>query len=185
MVAPVTSAELLHHGEREVRRPPQRLFIDLDLCASADCEACAVQCSYPFHPGNNGIVSLTELATYALVCRRCEAPHCVNACPRDALEQRRDDNNRLVRHGFRCVSCRSCSHACPYGTIYPEHVPQFISNCDFCLERRSAPREPLCVATCPSGALRLVAADDDPDDHTYLVGKSLLVHSTHWERARA
>ncbi|MBN1434119.1 4Fe-4S dicluster domain-containing protein [Candidatus Fermentibacterales bacterium] len=185
-----TSAEQIHHGRVEMAPlagPDHRLFVDLDVCAAGECKECVVRCSYPFHPTglNNGIISVAELASYYLVCRRCEEPHCVNACPRDALEQQEDKDRMLVRHTMRCISCRSCSHACPYGTIYPELVPQLASNCDFCLGRREHPEEPLCVSTCPYGALRLEPGDMELDENTFLVGNCLIVHSTHWNRDRA
>lgn len=181
-----SSAEQLHHGRLKVepqQGPENRLFIDIDICASGECEKCVVHCSYFYHPGNNGITSVAELTTYYLVCRRCEEPHCVNACPKDALEQQKD--KMLVRHGMRCVSCRSCSHACPYGTIYPEHVPQLIHICDFCLDRRGEPGEPLCINTCPYGALSLRSGYLELDENTFLVGDNLIVHSTHWNKDKA
>ena len=76
-----TSAEQLHHGGLSPAPrggSDERLFIDLDICASHQCPGCSVRCSYMGHPENNGIHSVAELATYALVCRRCEDPHCVN-----------------------------------------------------------------------------------------------------------
>ncbi len=183
-----TSAEQIHQGNINIT--PQkdekvRLYIDLDVCASGECKKCEVQCSYYYHSGNNGIISVAELATYSLVCRRCEEPHCVNACPVNALEQQKDKNKLLIRHTMRCISCRSCSHACPYGTIYPENVPLLIHNCDFCLDRRDKENEPLCVKTCPYGALSLKKGDIELDEHTFLVGDYLIVHSTHWEWEKA
>jgi len=183
-----TSAEQLHCGQ--VNMTPQkggdvRLFIDLDICASEACKDCELQCSYNYHPINNGIFSVVELATYYLVCRRCEEPHCVNACPHDALEQQEDKEKLLVRHAMRCISCRTCSHACPYGTIYPEYVPLLVHNCDFCLNRRDRSGEPLCVASCSHGALSLRNAEDELGENTFLVGDNLIVHSTHWEREKA
>ncbi|MBN1521589.1 MAG: 4Fe-4S dicluster domain-containing protein [Candidatus Aureabacteria bacterium] len=186
-----TSAEQLHQGQLNLspeKGRDKRLFIDLDRCATGECKECVIQCSYCYHPqkpGNNGIISVAELATYALVCRRCEEPHCVNACPVDALEQQKEKNKLLVRHNMRCISCRSCSHACPYGTIYPENVPFLIHNCDFCLDRRNNNDEPLCIKTCPFGALSLKEADAELDENTFLVGNNIIVHSTHWEWEKA
>lgn len=159
----------------------KRLFIDLDICSSGQCKGCVINCSYFYHPDNNGIISVAELATYYLVCRRCEEPHCVNSCPVDALEQQKDKNKLLIRHNMRCISCKSCSHACPYGAIYPENVPLLIHNCDFCLDRRDEKNEPLCITTCPYGALRLVSADAELGDNIFLVGDNIIVHSTHWQ----
>jgi len=183
-----TSAEQLHHGRLNAQPEAgaqMRLFVDLDICHSNKCPGCTAECSYWYHPDNKGIVSVAELATYALVCRRCDEPHCVNACPRDALEQQGDKDKMLIRHNVRCVGCLSCSHACPYGTIYPEHVPFVVHNCDFCLDRRSQDSEPLCVATCPYGALALRPAGDELEEDTFLVGDNLIVHSTHWDRDKA
>ena len=207
-----TSAEQIHHGTLN-RQPTegsdQRLYVDLDLCESGECKECEIRCSYFYHPGNAGIVSVAELVGYALVCRQCEEPHCVAACPADALEQRgrnfdvhvscdtphnptgvghgpvgRNGESLLVRHNLRCVGCRSCSHACPYGTIYPELVPLLVSNCDFCLDRRGD-GEPLCIASCPYGALALRTANGELGEDTFLVGDNLIVHSTHWMREKA
>jgi Fe-S-cluster-containing dehydrogenase component len=183
-----TSAEQLHHGKINLtpkKGADLRLFIDLDVCAAGECKQCEIKCSYFYHPSNNGIISVAELATYYLVCRRCEEPHCVNACPVEALEQQKDKDKLLIRHNMRCISCKSCSHACPYGTIYPENVPYIAHICDFCLDRREVKNEPLCIKTCPYGALSLKRADEELTENTFFVGDNLIVHSTHWEREKA
>ena len=183
-----TSAEELHQGKLNTepgKGAGKRLFIDLDICAAGECEKCVVECSYFYHRGNNGIVSVAELATYALVCRRCESPHCVQACPVEALEQQKDKDKLLIRHNMRCISCKSCSHACPYGTIYPELVPFLVHNCDFCLDRRETKNEPLCIKTCPYGALSLKDAKEELGENTFLVGDNITVHSTHWQSEKA
>lgn len=186
-----TSAEQLHQGNLNInpkKGKDKRLFIDLDICASGECEKCVIECSYWHHtqePGNNGILSVAELATYAIICRKCEEPHCVNSCPVDALEQQKEKDKLLIRHNMLCVSCKTCSHACPYGTIYPENVPLLIHNCDFCLDRRKNKNEPLCIKTCPYGALKIVDADKELEEDTFLVGDNLVVHSTHWEQEKA
>ncbi len=186
-----TSAEQIHQGKLNTepkKGKDRRLYIDLDICASGQCKECVIDCSYLYHqqkPGNNGIISVVELATYYLVCRRCEEAHCVNACPVEALEQQKEKDKLLIRHNMRCISCKSCSHACPYGTIYPENVPLLVHNCDFCLDRRDKKDEPRCIKTCPCGALGLKNADIELDENTFLVGDNLIIHSTHWDREKA
>ncbi len=182
------SAEQLHYGKLNINPKKSgglRLFIDLDVCESGECKQCTIKCDYFYHPDNNGINSVVELATYALVCRRCEEPHCVNACPFEALEQQKDKDKLLTRHNMRCVSCKSCSHACPYGTIYPENVPQLINNCDFCLDRRDAKNKLPCVVSCSYGALSLRKSSGELGKDTFLVGDNLIVHSTHWDKEKA
>jgi Fe-S-cluster-containing dehydrogenase component len=183
-----TSAEQIHHGMFNLAPQlgsDERLFIDLDICSSHQCLECSIQCSYYGHNNNNGIHSVVELATYALVCRKCEDPHCVKSCPVNALEQQKEKGSLLIRHNMLCVSCQSCSHACPYGTIYPEHVPLLVHNCDFCMDRRGDQDEPLCIKTCPYGALRVVPGDMELDENTFRVGDHLIVHSTHWQQDKA
>lgn len=183
-----TSAEQIHQSKFDIKSEKgdeTRLFIDLDVCAGGECKECVIQCSYFYHPENNGIISVAELATYYLVCRKCEEPHCVNSCPQDAIEQQEDRDNLLIRHNMRCISCKTCSYACPYGTIYPEYVPYIVHNCDFCLDRRDIKDEPLCIKTCPYGALSLKPKDIELPENTYLAGDNLIVHSTHWEREKA
>jgi Fe-S-cluster-containing dehydrogenase component len=64
-------------------------------------------------------------------------------------------------------------------------VPYIVHNCDFCLDRKEAADEPLCIASCSHGALSLKAADTELDENTFLVGDNLIVHSTHWQREKA
>ncbi|MFH0877330.1 MAG: 4Fe-4S dicluster domain-containing protein [Candidatus Omnitrophota bacterium] len=183
-----TSAEQIHQSKLNLQSSKgkdKRLTIDLDVCSAGECKKCEIQCSYFYHPNNNGIVSVAELATYALVCRKCESPHCVPSCPVEALEQQKDKGKLLVRHNMRCISCQSCSHACPYGTIYPELLPLLIHTCDFCLDRRSDKDEPLCIKSCPYGALSLKNADEALAENMFLVGDNIIVHSTHWQLDKA
>jgi len=183
-----TSAEQVHQGKMNAEPKKDkdlRLYVDLDICSSGECKNCEIKCSYFYHPDNIGIISVIELATYALVCRKCEEAHCVNACPVEALEQQKEKDKLLMRHNMRCVSCKSCSHACPYGTIYPELVPLLVHNCDFCLDRRNKKGEPICIKSCPYGALSLKKGDCELDENTFLAGDGVIVHSTHWDKEKA
>jgi Fe-S-cluster-containing dehydrogenase component len=179
-----TSAEQFHHNllnPAPAKAESRLLYIDLDVCTSGDCGSCNLKCSYAsLEKNNNGIASVAELATMVLVCRKCEEAHCVAACPVEALERRDEEGKVLVRHNLRCVGCTSCSHACPYGTIFPENLQYLVHNCDFCLDRRKDKNEPLCISSCPHGALKLLPADKAGGENTYLVGDNLIVHCTHW-----
>jgi Fe-S-cluster-containing dehydrogenase component len=120
---------------------------------SAGNGGCAVDCA--------GMLALREKATFESVCRRCEVASCILACPFDALERTQD--GIIKRHNLRCVSCKSCAIACPFGTIYMELLPfysvDYSSACRSCLATGSSSRKtepgaaPLCVDSCPEGAL--------------------------------
>lgn len=94
-----------------------------------------------------------EIRCISIGCMHCGNAPCLSACPTGAIW--RDGDTGLVQvDQSRCVGCRSCFEACPF------QVPQFTTNskmvkCDGCLERIRAGRLPVCVQTCPSGALSL------------------------------
>jgi len=153
----------------------KRLVIDLDVCR--DCGECTAGCSYPYHPDNNGVARLRELAAQELICRKCETRACVEACPNEALEERPD--GVLVRHNMRCTGCLSCSIACPFGTIVPAALQFHDMMCDFCAGRVDG--TPECVATCPLEAIAFEELPAEvPDLH--LLGEHLAVRLTVWQK---
>ena len=148
----------------------KRLVVDLDRCDR--CETCGVRCG---RSGHLGALAIRERATFAVVCRRCEVPSCVRACPFDALERLSDGG--LVRHNLRCVSCKLCAHACPFGTIYPDMVSFYVTPCDYCLQRRDD--APPCATTCGHGAIEYVETDTD-DARVYVIDDYLAARSRRW-----
>jgi len=136
-------------------------------------------CKYFYRPNSvdHGVLKLRELAQFALVCRRCEEPSCVKACKFEALE--RQEDGTLTRHNLRCVSCGCCMHACPFGTIYPETVPFYVTNCDYCMNADAD--EPACIASCEKAALscRNVTKDDEQEG-IHIVNKHLAVKVPKW-----
>lgn len=153
----------------------KRLVIDLDKCDQ--CDRCGVTCSYFYRPHStaNGVLALRERATFALICRRCEEPSCVDACPFNALERQSD--GVLKRHNLRCVSCKLCVHACPFGTIYPDMVPFYTTPCNFCLGPNIS--EPPCARSCGRGALEYLEVDPD-EPRLHIIDDYLAVRSTKW-----
>lgn len=159
----------------------KKLLIDLDICDGCDNrEECPARCSYPYHPDNDGVTSLRELAAYAVICRRCESGNCINACPKEALEK--DSKGVLVRHNMRCISCKSCSLACPFGTIYPDVIPYGLSRCDYCLGRLAPGEDPLCVRTCPLGAIKYLEVVPDEAKQLREASDHLIVKCDVWKR---
>jgi Fe-S-cluster-containing dehydrogenase component len=153
----------------------KRLVIDLDECTQ--CDQCGVRCGYFYRPDveDHGVLGLRQLATFELVCRRCEEPSCIDSCVFDALE--RQANGVLTVHNLRCVGCKMCVHACPFGTIYPDMMPFYVTPCDQCLG--GGTEEPLCVRTCGRGALawREVAPDEAI---VHVIDDRLAARSARW-----
>ena len=161
----------------EEGRVVKRLFVDLDICDN--CPECVVDCSYFYHPGNNGITELREKAAFALICRHCKEGTCVIACPNDALE--RGEDGILKRSNMLCIKCNSCVVACPFGTIQEGIIPFLTSGCDVCVGRVED-ADPVCVSTCPYGALKYGEFSEDPENRIYVVRGNVIVHTTSWER---
>jgi len=156
----------------------KRLFIDLEKCNK--CKQPECKCSYLYHPFNDGVATMREYATFATICRQCEAAPCVKSCPKDALEKQ--DDGILKRYNARCVSCKSCSLACPFGTIVPEMIPYLSSRCDLCINRADDKNPPVCTKTCPEKAIRYEEVEESAENNIVFVGEHLAVHAIPWRK---
>lgn len=87
-------------------------------------------------------------------CMHCLHPACVSACTVGAL--RKTPEGPVVYDEKRCIGCRYCQYACPFGVpTYEWNSPTgLIQKCQLCVDRLNAGDEPACIAACPTGALR-------------------------------
>ena len=142
-------------------------YVDMDRCVG--CHSCAVACkAYNHLPPQtlgatgphwrrivsieSGVFPAPSLTSMSLSCAHCGQPACLGVCPTKAISKRPEDGVVLV-DATKCIGCRACLAACPFG------VPQFgddgkMQKCNFCLDRLAQGQEPVCVGTCPAGALR-------------------------------
>lgn len=132
----------------------KKLFIDYDRLLTCKCD---IKCSYRYHPENDGISFLKEEIAFLFACRRCEDNPCINACPNEALKK---ENGVVKRSNFLCISCKSCSLACPFGTILPDIIPYLTSKCDVCINRLGENQVPLCVESCECGAIKFIDEEE-------------------------
>ena len=153
----------------------KKLFIDYDKCLK--CSECTVKCSYIMHPENNGITSLREEIAFLFACRRCEANPCINVCPNEALKK---EDGVVKRANFLCISCKSCSLACPFGTILPEIIPYLTSRCDRCLERLKENEIPECVKSCKYDAIKFVEKDEIKEEENIYEFDNIIVKVFNW-----
>ena len=87
-------------------------------------------------------------------CMHCVQPACASACLVRALEK--TPEGPVVYHPDRCMGCRYCMVACPFGVPkfeFEKPVPT-IRKCGFCFGRLKRGEIPACVRACPSGALQ-------------------------------
>lgn len=104
-----------------------------------------------------------------LLCNHCETPPCVSVCPTRATWKRESDG-LVMMDWHRCIGCRYCMAACPYGSrsfnwrdprpfigettpSFPTRMKGVVEKCNFCEERLARGETPACVESCPAGAL--------------------------------
>jgi Fe-S-cluster-containing dehydrogenase component len=159
----------------------KKLFIDVPALIESGVTAERIECEYMFHRQNEGQFSLLEIAEFAAYCRQCKDAFCVTACPKEALEHQED--GIIKRYNMRCVGCKSCILACPFGTIFPEVINYVTTKCDFCLNQlaENPDYEPACVKTAPNNTFMMKEIDKEaPEKHIYFSGKHLAIKSPSW-----
>ena len=115
-------------------------------------------------------------------CLHCLEPACVSSCPTTALLRKTD--GPVVYDGDKCIGCRYCMWACPWGvpsTDWDTRTPK-IHKCTHCADRCDQPapaarngqpltagesqafhdtiQVPACVKACPADALRYGDRED-------------------------
>lgn len=157
------------------------LVIDLDNCVG--CQACVTSCKEwntgghmapltdlkPYDGGVDGVwfnrVHTYEQTTdagsrtvhFPRSCLHCAEPACVTVCPTGASYKRESDGIVLVNED-KCIGCKLCSWACPYGAREFDTDVGVMKKCTLCVDRiynenlPEADRVPACVAACPTSA---------------------------------
>jgi DMSO reductase iron-sulfur subunit len=87
----------------------------------------------------------------SVACNHCARPICLGVCPAGAIDQRPD--GIVWIDPDKCLGCKYCSFACPYGAPQYNEAAGVMTKCDFCKDEIDAARPPACVAACPMRAL--------------------------------
>ena len=157
------------------------LVIDLNVCVG--CHACVTSCKEwntsgeagpmvdKFAYGENptgtffnrvqsfeiGTYPQTETVHFPKSCLHCEEPPCVPVCPTGASYKREEDGIVLVDYD-KCIGCKYCSWACPYGAREIDEKQKVMKKCTLCVDRiydqklPESERLPACVMACPTSA---------------------------------
>jgi carbon-monoxide dehydrogenase iron sulfur subunit len=80
-------------------------------------------------------------------------------CPTRALH-RADPNSPVVIDHDRCIGCRWCVLACPFGVISLDQDGRTVIKCDQCFERVERGEMPACVSACPTGGLQFKSLEE-------------------------
>lgn len=151
------------------------------------CNTCMAACSAAHETRGSQkaprlIVTRTSTGTAPVLCRQCDDAPCARVCPVDAIHLV-DGAVRLDEK--RCIGCKMCAIACPFGAISPSGTPvsgvvgvavpeprrpagldpilawdmgvkTVAVKCDLCDGIASGPA---CVRVCPTDALWYVGDD--------------------------
>lgn len=123
------------------------------------CLQCEMACSFEneglFNPAKSRIKVFTfhhegRFAPYT--CTQCSDAWCQKACPVDAIRVDRDTGAKVIVEA-RCVGCKVCTIACPFGTVNYNSATGKVIKCDLC------GGDPACAKACPTAAITYVDAD--------------------------
>ncbi|SUX72329.1 oxidoreductase [Citrobacter freundii] len=89
----------------------------------------------------------------AVTCHHCEDAPCARSCPNGAISH---VNDSVQVNPKKCIGCKSCVVACPFGTmqivltpVAKGKVKATAHKCDLCQGREQGPA---CVENCPAQA---------------------------------
>lgn len=128
----------------------------IDRCIG--CGKCELACSFahgePAQPAKSRIhIRRTGPERgIPVVCLQCSDAACRAACPVGAIDWNAA-TGALEVDDARCVRCRMCVAACPFGNMLWDEGFEEVAKCDLC------GGDPKCVPFCPTKALDYVPGD--------------------------
>lgn len=131
----------------------QKLYVTPDRCTA--CRTCELACSFR-HTRSQVQLGASRITAHVivpdernvpLVCLQCEEAACVTVCPSAALA-RNAITGAVDVNVARCIGCRQCTAACPFGQIRFDEARLTPFKCDLC-----GGDNPSCAAFCPTRAL--------------------------------
>ncbi len=84
------------------------------------------------------------------LCNQCANPPCVSVCPVNATFAASD--GVILMDNQRCIGCKYCAVACPYGARFLHPETEVVDKCTFCYHRITQGLPPACVGACPTRA---------------------------------
>ncbi|MEI8632290.1 4Fe-4S dicluster domain-containing protein [Vibrio sp. PP-XX7] len=154
------------------------IFADANKCIG--CRTCELACAISHQDEDIGTLAdakhfvprlhLIKNAqiTVPVMCRQCDDAPCAQVCPNNAIVHE-DGYIKVIQS--RCIGCKTCVIACPYGAmnvetimvedssgysgLFQRKVPHTQAiKCDLCSHSEQGPA---CVQVCPTQALRVMA----------------------------
>ena len=148
------------------------ILFDSTLCIN--CQACEMACAEQNKLPYNDTIQAQQFQSaqkFTVVleqgdkfmrrlCMNCLDPTCVSVCPVAALEKM--EIGPVFYHEDRCIGCRYCVQACPFGVPKYEWnspLPR-VRKCIMCPDRVSQGKPTACAEACPTGATKFGDRDE-------------------------
>jgi Fe-S-cluster-containing dehydrogenase component len=167
------------------------LIIDVETCE--DCNNCFLACKDEFvdndFPGysiaqplhgqrwmnimrkERGQCPMVDVAYLPIPCMHCDNAPCIKKAKEGAVYKK--ENGIVMIDPEKAKGQKEIVAACPYGAISwneEKNVPQKCTFCAHLLDKGW--EEPRCVQACPTGALRVIYAEDS-EIHTIMASEKL------------
>jgi len=129
------------------------LIIDHELCWG--CKTCEVACKQENNASDgvkliavkeNGPKEINgkfEFFFHINMCRHCDDPPCMDACPEEAITKRKD--GIVVMDYDLCMGCQACIDVCPYDAIAYDEDEDLARKCNLCHNRVDQGLLPACA----------------------------------------
>jgi anaerobic carbon-monoxide dehydrogenase iron sulfur subunit len=133
------------------------LFVNPSRCTG--CRTCELVCSIQNEQmANPQLARLRVIADkdqglrVPMICQQCQDAVCMSVCPTHALS--RDETLGIVkRDEERCIVCRSCVTACPFGAMGFDALNKKVFKCELC------GGDPQCAKFCEDEAIKFVDSE--------------------------
>ncbi len=146
------------------------LVVNQERCLA--CKSCVLECALAHSNAGTLIEALKQDSLpqarvhvepigefgMPLQCRQCEDAPCVTVCPTGAT-YRHAVGDPVLLDADKCIGCKFCIVACPFGAIDLSRDGKAIVKCDLCIARTAVGEQPACVAACHTGALKFEDVD--------------------------
>jgi len=124
-------------------------IVDTEKCIG--CELCEKVCEFINSKPRAKILQTGDGVLVPITCLHCTTPICVDVCSTGALHRDAEGPVRLRRN--RCIGCKLCVAACPFGVPDVDQARGLMTKCDLCSDRAKDDLAPACAELCPTGAI--------------------------------
>jgi Fe-S-cluster-containing dehydrogenase component len=146
------------------------IVVNLDRCIGCyGCEvACKMENDIALGERWNKVVQVEPYGAFPKVssywlpthCQQCADAPCVAVCPTGA-SYRDEVSNIVLVDKEKCIGCKYCMMACPYGVRSWNEEQKVVEKCTLCNHLTAAGELPACVKNC-CGQARAYGDLDDP-----------------------